>query len=1543
MSNSETEPLNKEKDGEPQKKSTSKKSEPFLMKKGDYTVHVFIEEVKNLISVHPDFLPKPVVKVQCFKESKRTAQVKDPCSEYTFNQHFFFEKTDLSTEVLDSEKIIIDVYDYNNAKKRENFFGVYEFDLEYIYTSPNHCIKNLWVALANPESEDISMVRGYLKLSLSVLNENDERVELLPAPGNNAECLVPPQIKVHYKQLSVFIFKAEELPDMNNLLSKEKKVKRECNGYVECHYMGVQKKTKVVDMENELIRWNEIIDIAVSQPAVSQKIVFYVKDKNSMRDDQIIGSFEIDIRDVLNNKYEQLQCVNLYGSSINSNSKICKEMNTNAEIGSRWKGRLYLMIKYTDVESPSNGTRPIDDEELIKTVYNTGRANLWSIYVKLFDAFYLPSENDKYSIKVSIADKDEIFPMKKAENRNIKWNMTKSLQCQTLTNLDNEIPDLFIYLVNDKGENICFQRIKSSEFRMNKDIMMIKLFPEPCIGKVNKIYLSGIIKVKIMMFNRNLDKGPIDLSGFNDGDKATGDLEDDLEAIYEKKDSTQINKTKTLKPYTILANVYMSRYLVPGDNSGTSDPYVNIIYGSQKKTTKVKNNCVNGIWNETLFLDDIMFDIDDKSTWPVMLLTVMDQDIGSDDMLGYTYIWLSDSSYLVNSSDKIKPQWQQLYLERSNRAQGQLLLSFYIIDTEHSGLISQIDITPETIPYTVEINALGLRDLKPLSFLPVKKPYISFDLNSINVSSRKEDSLTPITTQPGEGGSNPNINAVIKFNVKLPRDDIFIPEMQCNVYDHVLGGMINQLLGIFMLSVKQLIRQTHKTIENDIKMTKEIKEHMVKIFTDKDESSTKTERDLLSTEANLVEEDKHTLKNEGPSLRSPLLLKEEKAGNSITNMSNITDLKDTDYLCKTIEDLNTLYTGPINENEIILNKDNSDFYVIKPSFSTFVLPGVKKNSKEYREYMIENTNEKPSEILYFPIGFNRRSNNVKMIDSEKNNKKHYRRIYGKELEKVEELGLGSPFLKCSLVRGKYIDEQSSSDIFDAMKSIDSKIVKQYSSEENELLDMMRQQTLGTTDYATAEKENMKNLAMSFDLKDYGVFKGLIRIGEKSKMDEYEKVIQKIKAENNGTIPKEYHFLSQFNEVSKNILVVHSVIIRVYVLELNNLAKRDAFNESDPYIVIKVGNKVQVNEKKNSVNNCKNCKWYKYYDILADLPGNSTMTLQVYDYDPIFSDELIGETSIDIEDRYFDHKWKDMRNKPIETRQLKHPDFATSQGQILMWMEMFDKDERNDMTPWFITPEPEVELQLRLIIWECENIECMDVEGTSDVYVTAYIDQENKQSTDIHFRCQNGSPSFNYRLLLPIKVPNDRYNLIFQVYDNDILARDDFICGGQINIYKLIKEVYTLDIPVTFKRDYQNALSPEERIKDVEFLSKEEDPDGVKFWVQCSKQGVSNKKGRVLCSLEVVPQWKAENIPVGQGRDEPNVDPYLPPPVGRIEFTLNPFKMLNQLVGPKFRRKCYMALCVSLLVIYLICIIPYCIYHVGAEIFNPFNYIKKKKA
>ena len=374
------------------------------------------------------------------------------------------------------------------------------------------------------------------------------------------------------------------------------------------------------------------------------------------------------------------------------------------------------------------------------------------------------------------------------------------------------------------------------------------------------------------------------------------------------------------------------------------------------------------------------------------------------------------------------------------------------------------------------------------------------------------------------------------------------------------------------------------------------------------------------------------------------------------------------------------------------------------------------------------------------------------------------------------------------------------------------------------------------------------------------------------------------------------------------------------------------------MIIRVSGVEKVNEHAHHMDEQRNCKWYKCYDILTELPGNSTLTIQVMDHDPIFADELIGETTVDIEDRYFDQKWRDLTHKPIETRQLYHPDYQSAQGEVLMWLEIFEKDEMMNTIPWNISPQPANELELRLIIWETENVECLDVEGTSDVYVVAYVDQKDKQSTDIHFRCQNGCASFNWRIVLPINIPRERYELIMQVYDNDILARDDFICGGKLNLYKFIRDCNVLDIPVVFTRAYQDGLSLVEKIKDIEFLDANEDKEGTKFWVQMYKSG--ERKGRVLCSLEMVPKWKMEMNPVGLGRDEPNVDPYLPPPVGRIEFTLNPCKMINQLVGPKFRKKCYLACCMALCVLYLIIVIPYVIYHLGGELANPYNYVKK---
>ena len=63
-----------------------------------------------------------------------------------------------------------------------------------------------------------------------------------------------------------------------------------------------------------------------------------------------------------------------------------------------------------------------------------------------------------------------------------------------------------------------------------------------------------------------------------------------------------------------------------------------------------------------------------------------------------------------------------------------------------------------------------------------------------------------------------------------------------------------------------------------------------------------------------------------------------------------------------------------------------------------------------------------------------------------------------------------------------------------------------------------------------------------------------------------------------------------------------------------------------------------------------------------------------------------------------------------------------------------------MIPWNIEPEPKSIFEMRLIIYETEGMENLDIEDTSDIYVMAFIDEKNKGQTDIHYRCSTGRGS-----------------------------------------------------------------------------------------------------------------------------------------------------------------------------------------------------------
>jgi hypothetical protein len=75
-------------------------------------------------------------------------------------------------------------------------------------------------------------------------------------------------------------------------------------------------------------------------------------------------------------------------------------------------------------------------------------------------------------------------------------------------------------------------------------------------------------------------------------------------------------------------------------------------------------------------------------------------------------------------------------------------------------------------------------------------------------------------------------------------------------------------------------------------------------------------------------------------------------------------------------------------------------------------------------------------------------------------------------------------------------------------------------------------------------------------------------------------------------------------------------------------------------------------------------------------------------------------------------------------------------------------------------------------------------------------------------------------------------------------------------------------------------------------------DESSFWVELvtkNDKGKVEKTGKVRIQVDILTKEHAEANKVGEARSEPNQNPYLPQPVGRLTLGLNPLKMLVSLL------------------------------------------------
>lgn len=264
----------------------------------------------------------------------------------------------------------------------------------------------------------------------------------------------------------------------------------------------------------------------------------------------------------------------------------------------------------------------------------------------------------------------------------------------------------------------------------------------------------------------------------------------------------------------------------------------------------------------------------------------------------------------------------------------------------------------------------------------------------------------------------------------------------------------------------------------------------------------------------------------------------------------------------------------------------------------------------------------------------------------------------------------------------------------------------------------------------------------------------------------------------------------------------TVAVRVYLLNAVELRSRDGGSDkSDPYMSLRLGHKV-VSDRDAALTDVSTGAIRRCVEISTSLPGASRLEVNMMDYDKWTSDDLIGTTVIDLEDRWFDSRWQSLTSSsvattgatttapgalvdasqrvvPVERRQLKIPTSVQSQGALDLWVDVMTATDAKLNPPHDIGLPPPYPVEIRAVIWRAKDVPSMETSGLNDLYAKVSLHGQPAQETDVHLRARGGRGSWNWRTKFSVTLPMEFPRLKLQLWDKDIIKYSD--CIGEVEI------------------------------------------------------------------------------------------------------------------------------------------------------------------